>query len=179
MTTTAQQRHEFHRQTLSLPNIIPLFVISFQGETYRLCNAFRKEAICWNGHTYSYLPITLENYRYSEDNASATPSLTLFNIAALYSSIISVLPNLIGAKVTFYLVYETQIAETEEAADSALYAFKHKFILSKKISSNYEKVIYQLDPVGFVVNSFAPSRLILRDGLFNMRFPGVTKKYAD
>lgn len=178
MSTPAEEK-EYIKKSLSLPSLISLFKISFNDNTYWFCGNFRLEETWWNGQKYEYLPLILNDYRYSEDNSSITPTLSLVNVAALYSEFFAGLPNLVGAKVEFFLVWEDSVATTVGGATSSLYAFRHKFTLSRRISVTFDKVIYQLDPAGFLANSFAPSRLVLRNGLFNMRFPGVSKRYAD
>lgn len=176
MSTPAQEK-EYAKHSLSLPSLVSLFVITFNGATHRFCGNFRLEETWWNGQKYEYLPLVISDYRYSEDNSSITPTLSLINVAALYSAVFAGLPNLIGAKVEFFLVWEDSIKTTVEEATSSLFAFRHKFTLSRRISATFDKVIYQLDPAGFLANSSAPSRLVLRNGLFNMCFPGVSKRY--
>ena len=173
-----EEEQLYVQQTLSLPDTIELFEVTLDNVVHRFTNAFRTDAVCWKEQEYAYLPLHIEQYRYSEDNASVVPSLSFMNFAALYSDFLSSKPDLTTARLKFYIVYESEIFDTVLEATSSLYAFKASFVLSKQLSGSYEQLTYQLDPIGFLFNTFAPVRLILRDGLFNMNFPGVQAKHA-
>lgn len=171
------EEQEYAKQQLSIPNIISLIEIIYEGTSHRFCSDFRTAKTYWNGQEWLYLPLVLENYKFSEDNTSAVPSLSLANVAYLYGEVIASLPSLIGGKVYLYQVFENYITETAEEAQSDIYFAKYSFVLSQRLAKTSKKVSYRLDPPGFLVNSFAPSRLILREGYFNMAFPGAGEKW--
>lgn len=172
-----QEEQEYLKQQLSLPDIISLFKIEFEGEVHTFCSDFRLEPVYWNSLLWEYMPLTIDSYRFSEDNASSTPTLNLSNVAAMYSEILSVLPDLAGGRVTYFQVFKNYIQTSALAEQFDIFYAKYSFVLAQQLSKTPKRVAYRLDPPGFMVNTSAPSRLILREGLFNMAFPGAGEKY--
>lgn len=171
------EEQEYLKLELGLPNRISLFKISNGVTNHYFCGDFRQEPVWWNGILWDYAPLVIDEYRFSEDNSSITPTLSLVNLAALYSETLASLPALEGYKVTFYEVYETEIKTTNASPQSSRYLGKFSFKLSQLIARNVEKISYRIQPIGFLYNNYAPSRIVLRDGLFNLSFPGAGEKY--
>ena len=174
-----EKTQKYLEQQLSVPESIFLFEIVYQGTSYYFCSSFRQTEVWWNSHKWEFLPLQIENYRFSEENSSTTPTITLLNLAMLYNEALAAIKNLIKSKIKFYIVFADQIKETSGETQSSLYQFKTTFILSKKLSVKDDQTTYQLDPVGFMYNSFAPARLAFREGLFNLAFKGISTHYAE
>lgn len=174
---TPDKEQELKAYTLSLPNIVSLFEVNYKGAINRFCADFRLEDVWWNEQQWLYLPLSIEKFRFSETNASSLPTLALSNVAALYSEALASLPDLTGATVTLFIVYAEAIGETSETS-SDLYKYKAKFKINNLASSTDKQRVYNLAPIGYGGNLYAPSRVILREGLFNLSFPGAGEKYS-
>ena len=163
---------------LGLPQTISLFKISFNGVNTFLCSDFRIEPIWWNYQQWLYCPLVIEDYRYSEENSSLTPVLSIVNLATLYSDVISGLPELEGAELTFFTVYETEIKPSNTTQQSSIFSGKFRFKLTQLLSKDTDFMSYRIEPIGLLSNQFAPTRVVLRDGIFNMAFPGAGENYS-
>jgi hypothetical protein len=172
-----EQELKYLEKELGLPALINLYKIKLNGFEYFFCSDFRLNPVWWNSVPWLYAPLVIDEYRFSEDNASATPTLSMINLASLYSEVLASLPEMEGADVTYYQVYETEIKESALEVQSSAYAGKFKFKLVQLLNKSPQKMQYRIDPVGFLVNQYAPSRVILRDGIFNLSFPGAGEGY--
>jgi hypothetical protein len=162
---------------LGLPNTINLFKISLDGLDTYLCSDFREVPVWWNSQQWLYCPLVIEDYRFSEENSSLTPVLSIVNLATLYSDAIANLPELEGAELTFFTVYETEIKASGTDLQSSLYSGRFKFSLTQLLTKDNDFMSYRIEPIGLFSNKFAPTRTVLRDGIFNMAFPGAGESY--
>jgi len=172
-----EEEQKYIEKELGLPEVINLFKIKLEAVEHFFCGDFRLDPVFWNSQEWGYAPLSIAEYRFSEDNASPTPTLSLVNLASFYSEAIASLPALEGAEVTYYQVYVTEVFSTLLEATSSAYSGKFTFKLVQLLSKNPQKLQYRIDPIGFLVNQYAPSRIILRDGIFNLAFPGAGEKY--
>lgn len=154
-------------QSLTPGTLIELYVLDLTpigvATTYYLTPSNQPGyTISFDGHAYTYAPITLTGIERSVNGDPPNPKVFLPNVDKFAAALVSQHDDLVGAQVTRMRTYK-DFLDGEPLEDGSAYMSRDLYTIEQKLNLNHTYGEFALRPLYALDGKFLPKRVCLKE----------------